>query len=386
MTEKKKTRLRIGAAFISGCIVTIVILLAVGAVSGYVRVSKNEYNGLKQFYDKYAKLDTIYSEIEKYYYNDIDEDDMLTGVCRGLVAGLGDPYSVYMTEEEYESWKISATGDYSGIGITFSSDNNGFIILRVMEDSPAEEAGLKVGDYVIAVDGKDYSDMEMMARAIRGKAGSRVEITYYRDGSEKTVNIERRKITEKSVSSKMIDEKTGYISITSFIESTADDFYKALSDVEKRGADKLILDLRDNGGGLVDACTKVADEFLDEGIITYVEDKNKNRKTYDAEDGKTELDTVVLINENSASAAEILAAAMKDNGYETVGEKTYGKGVIQITTELPDGDALKLTVMQYFSPKGNAVNKKGVQPAYVIKDDENTKKDEQLEKALSLMQ
>ena len=182
----------------------------------------------------------------------------------------------------------------------------------------------------------------------------------------------------------MLDDSTGYISISSFIESTGNDFKKALKDIEDKGAKNLVLDLRDNGGGLVDAAVEVADQFLDEGVVAYVEDKNKNRNDYDAEDGKTDLNTVVLVNENSASASEILAAALQDNGFKLVGQNTYGKGVIQSTAELSDGSAIKLTIMQYFSPDGNKIHKKGVKPDYEVKNEEDSSTDAQLEKALSL--
>ena len=183
---------------------------------------------------------------------------------------------------------------------------------------------------------------------------------------------------------KILSGNIGYIKLTSFIKSSYDDFKTALSELEKKNVKGLILDLRDNGGGLVNTCIEIADEFLDEGIVTYVEDKNKKRNEYKSEDGKTDLKTVTLVNENSASCSEILAAALKDNGIKIVGNKTFGKGVIQSTMELSDGSALKLTIMQYFSPKGNVINEKGVTPDYEIKNVENSSKDEQLEKAMSL--
>lgn len=182
----------------------------------------------------------------------------------------------------------------------------------------------------------------------------------------------------------MLDGNIGYISISSFIETTGEDFSQALKELEEDGAQGLVLDLRDNGGGLVDACVQVADEFLDEGVVVYVEDRDGNRTDYDAKDGKTDLKTVVLVNENSASASEILAAALQDKGFEIVGQTTYGKGVIQSTAQLEDGSALKLTIMQYFSPDGNAINEKGVTPDHQVANEENSGKDAQLDEALSL--
>ena len=309
----------------------------------------------------------------------------MEGAYKGLVAGLNDPYSSYMTAEEYETWVATATGEYSGVGITFTQDEDGnFVVVSVTDDSPAADAGIREGDIIKTVDGQEYSDLDVIGNAIRGEEGSEIEITYIRDGEEKSVTMTREKITQHSVEHRMLDGNIGYISISSFIETTGEDFSQALKELEEDGAQGLVLDLRDNGGGLVDACVQVADEFLDEGVVVYVEDRDGNRTDYDAKDGKTDLKTVVLVNENSASASEILAAALQDNGFEIVGQTTYGKGVIQSTAQLEDGSALKLTIMQYFSPDGNAINEKGVTPDHQVANEENSGEDAQLDEALSL--
>ena len=340
---------------------------------------------MKETYERFDKLEDLYETIDSSYYKEIDEQDLIDGACKGLVSGLDDPYSSYMTKDEYDSWKVSATGEYSGIGVTFSQDkNDNYVIVGITKNSPAERAGLEVGDYILKVDDKTYEDMDVMAEAIRGEAGSKVKINYLRDDDDKEVTITREKITEESVSYKMLDGDIGYIQLSSFISSSAEDFSDALEALEKKGAKGLILDLRDNGGGLVEQCIEIADEFLDEGVVTYVKDKNGKKKEYKAEDGKTDLKTVVLVNGNSASCSEILAGALKDNGCKLVGEKTFGKGVIQSTAALDDGSALKLTVMQYFSPKGNAIQDKGIKPNYEVKNPKNSDTDKQLQKAQSL--
>ena len=207
----------------------------------------------------------------------------------------------------------------------------------------------------------------------------------YHDGKEKEIKLIRDKIILKSVTWEMLDDETGYIKISSFLENTGEDFDKALKDVEAKNAKGLILDLRNNGGGLVDQCVEVADEFLDEGVVCYVEDKNGKTETYDAADGKTNIPTVVLINESSASASEILAGALKDNGFDIVGTKSFGKGVIQTTLTMNDGSALKLTIMQYLSPDKHVIHEKGIKPTVKVKDKEETEADEQLEKAEDLL-
>ncbi len=385
LTKEKFIAILVAAFLVGGAVTAGGCLAVCKGALGYVSVSKSEYDEMKDTYNRFAKLEQLYETIDSSYYKDVDEIELVDGACKGLVEGLGDPYSSYMTEDEYENWKSSATGEYSGIGVTFSQDKNGnYVVVGVTKDSPAEKAGLKSGDYITKVDGKTYDDMDVMAKAIRGEAGTKVKLNYVRDGEEKEISITRRKIVEKSVEYKMLDGNIGYIKLSSFISSSADDFSEALKALEDKGAKGLILDLRDNGGGLVEQCIDIADEFLDEGVVTYVEDKNGKKQEYKAKDGKTELTTVVLVNGNSASCSEILAGALKDNGCKLVGETTFGKGVIQSTAELDDGSALKLTIMQYFSPKGNAIQDKGITPDYEVKNSENSSTDKQLEKALGL--
>lgn len=333
------------------------------------------------------KMGTIKSYIDAYYLNDYEEQDLIDGAYEGYVAGLGDPYSSYMTKEAYDSWMASATGNYSGVGITFSENEDGaFEVLEVNPGSPADKAGVVPQDLLLSVDGKTYTDSEVMASAIRGKKGTEVTLMIYHDGEEKEIKLIRDKITLQSVTWEMLDGETGYIKISSFLENTGADFSKALSSVEAKGAKGLILDLRNNGGGLVDQCVEVADQFLDEGVVCYVEDKKGETETYDAVDGKTNIPTVVMINESSASASEILAGALKDNGFEIVGTKSFGKGVIQTTLTMDDGSALKLTIMQYLSPDKHVIHEKGIKPTVKVKDKEQTEADEQLEKAEELLQ
>ncbi len=384
--KKKRLVIYVVAAFLAGAAVTGGACAAVfnGAL-GYVKVSKSQYDDMSEVYERYGKLDQLYDTITSSFYKEVDEDAMMEGAYKGLVAGLNDPYSSYMTAEEYETWVATATGEYSGVGITFTQDEDGnFVVVSVTDDSPAADAGIREGDIIKTVDGQEYSDLDVIGNAIRGEEGSEIEITYIRDGEEKSVTMTREKITQHSVEHRMLDGNIGYISISSFIETTGEDFSQALKELEEDGAQGLVLDLRDNGGGLVDACVQVADEFLDEGVVVYVEDRDGNRTDYDAKDGKTDLKTVVLVNENSASASEILAAALQDKGFEIVGQTTYGKGVIQSTAQLEDGSALKLTIMQYFSPDGNAINEKGVTPDHQVANEENSGKDAQLDEALSL--
>ncbi len=374
MSIRKKTFIFwLCAAFFAGLIIMGAICATIMHSPGYKLNSDD-------------KLSEIKGYIDQYYLNDYDEKDLAEGVYEGYVAGLGDPYSAYMDKETYESWMVSATGNYSGVGITFSENDNGsFEVVSVNPDSPAEKAGIEAGDLILMVDGKTYTDSDVMASAIRGKKGTDVTLTMSHEGKEKEVKLTRDDIIMKSVDWKMLDDGIGYIEINSFIDTTGKDFSDALDKVEAEGARGLVLDLRNNGGGLVDECVDVADEFLDDGVVCYVEDKDGQTETYDAKDGKTKIPTVVLINDGSASASEILAGALKDNGFELVGTKSFGKGVIQQTIEMGDGSALKLTIMQYLSPDKHVIHKKGIKPTVEIEDDEKTEEDEQLEKAEELL-
>ena len=371
--KKRNFILILAGVFFAGLIVMGAICATIMHSPGYVLKSDDKLTELKGY-------------IDKYYLNDYDEQELINGVYEGYVSGLGDPYSAYMTKEVYDSWIISATGNYSGVGITFSENEAGdFEVISINPGSPAEKAGVEPGDLILKVDGESFTDADIMAAAIRGKKGTDVKLTISHDGKEKEITMTRDEIIIRSVTSEMLDDGIGYIKVDSFIDNTGEDFSKALDKVEAENAKGLILDLRNNGGGLVDESVEIADEFLDEGVVCYVEDKNGNTETYDAVDGKTKIPTVVLINEGSASASEILAGALKDNGFELVGTKSFGKGVIQTTIEMDDGTALKLTIMQYLSPDKHKIHKKGIKPSVEAEDDEDTEEDEQLEKAKELL-
>ena len=387
MYEPKKTKrgvpvvifvICIFLALFMGAIVTLVAGALITAGNGG-SVGTSAAGG--DYVDQ-KKLESLKKQIDRYYINEYDENDLKEGAYKGYVEGLGDPYSNYMTKEEYKEDLESYSGSYSGIGITFNENDNGYYeVFEVSKGSPAEEAGITEGDIILTVDGKRYDTTDEMAKHIRGKEGTKVKLEYSHDGKTVKKELTRKAIHQETVKWEMLDGDIGYIKISSFIETTGDDFDKALESVEKEGAKYLILDLRNNGGGLVDECVSVADQFLDKGVVAHVEDKNGKAETYDAVDGKTDLKTVVLINENSASASEILSYALKDNGFTIIGEKSYGKGVIQVTLPQDDGSALELTIMEYLSPDRHKVHEKGVKPNVKVEDDPDTEEDEQLEKA-----
>lgn len=387
--KKQNMIIAVAAAFLLGCAAALgsVLLVEKGFIGGMVKVPQEEYQYYQQLDDRYAKLNQIYNDITANYYKEPDESNLETGMYKGLVAGLGDPYSSYMTSEEYQAWSDSVSGEFEGIGINFSMNTKGeFVILSSIPGTPAEAAGLKSGDRILAVDGKVYADLELLSGAIKGKAGTKVNLTYEREGQQKDVTIKRAKIVNQTVSSKMLKSDIGYIAITSFEEHTAEDFQTQMDTLQQKGAKSLVIDLRDNGGGLVDAGVEIADTLLGEGLITYMQDRSGKKQYIRSDKDAVQLPCVFLVNENTASTSEILAAAVKDDGTNPlVGTTTFGKGIVQSSQQQKDGSSLKLTIMQYFSPKGNVIHGKGVKPDYVVKEDEKSTNDKQLSKAVEIL-
>ncbi len=331
---------------------------------------------------RYDKVNELWDIIEKNYYIEPNEEDMKDGLARGLFIGLGDKYSAYMTKDEYESYETSVTGEFDGIGVTFQMNKDGeFEVISTVKNSPAEKAGVKKGDIITKVDGKEYDDADKIGAAMRGKSGTTVKVTYERDGKENTVTLTRAHIVTETVTSKMLDDNIGYIKISAFEEKTDADFESALSEMESKAARGVIIDLRDNGGGLVKSGVNIADKLLGKCVVTYMEDRKGDKEYYRSDSNCTQLPYVILVNGNTASASEILSAAVKDKGRgKIVGTQTYGKGVVQVSGKLSDGSGYRLTIMQYFSPNGKAIHEKGVKPDYVVKG-----KDAQLKKAEELI-
>ena len=360
-------------------------------------ISGSDYDGLVDIARKYAKADSLKDYIDERFYQPVPEEDLTEGMYYGMFEALDDRYSAYMNSSEYEQLTISTTGDYSGVGITMSVTEDGRFVYAaaLTEDAPAWDSGIMVGDIIWKVDGVEYSgsQLDICAANVRGEAGTKVVLTIVRGEQILDFTLTRARILSKTVSSRMLDGGIGYISISNFENPTYDDFMKALKEIEGQGARGLVIDLRDNGGGLVTSCIKVADELMDKGTVVYTEDRNGNRDYYTTEDGRTKLPYVILINGYTASASEIMAAGIQDNGEGIiVGSKSYGKGIIQEVKALADGSAVKLTIMQYFSPNGSVIHKVGITPDYVVDLTEDCYDeqgwlvdDRQLDKAVDLL-
>ena len=340
------------------------------AYPGYVTVPEITYNGYKDIADKYERAEDIIAYIEDNYYREVDSDVLMDGMLHGLVDALGDPYSEYLSSEEFETLMMSYEGEFYGIGVSITNRDGVIYIVSPIDNTPAQRAGVRAGDVITHVDGVAYSGEELDAAVnhMRGEAGTSVNVTIVRDGVAKEYTFVREKIVVETVRSSMLEGNVGYIRISEFENNTASEFKTALKAMEKANVTGLVVDLRSNPGGLVDQAVKVADEFLDESVVVYIEDKEGNRDYYSARSGKTKLPVVFLCDGGSASASEILLSAMKDYKVgEIVGETTFGKGIIQeFGTLWSDGAGLKLTILEYFSPNGNAIHGIGIEPTVPV--------------------
>lgn len=344
-------------------------LVVTGAVfTSYQKVLFPKGNALSDV-KTVQKLNYLEELIDEEYLDEKDESSLREGLYAGLLAGLKDPYSTYYTAEQYKELNTSNEGSYVGIGAVLQKDDTGGAkIIQLYEGGPGEQAGLRKGDVIKAVDGADVTDKETsdIASMVRDSEKASVMLTIQRENEEnpRDVKVEIRDVEIQTVSHEMLSEDTGYIRISEFSEVTSDQYKKAFADLKDQGMKKLVVDLRDNPGGLLTAVCGVLRQILPEGLIVYTEDKNGKREE-EICDGKNELDMplAVLVNGNSASASEIFAGAVKDYGIGTiVGTTTYGKGVVQTIQPLTDGSAVKITIAKYFTPKGNDINKKGITP------------------------
>jgi len=337
-------------------------------------------------YRQYKKLVKLTRAINDDFYKKPDSDMMETGVYKGLFAGLGDVYSSYYTEEEMKQLLESSSGKYVGVGMTVGADKEtGRIkVESIFDKSPAQESGIKKGDFIVKVNGKTYTyqEMDIAVKNMRGKAGTKVKISIIRGNSSIEKTITRREISIQSVESKVLEGNIGYIAIKSFDENTAEDFKAALTALEIRKIKGLVIDVRDDGGGLLDVVEEIADRILDEAVIVYTQD-NKGHKEYlkSSAKEKVNLPIVVLTNGNSASASEILTGAILDNKAGiSIGTTTYGKGLVQEVVPMRDGTGYKLTTAQYFTPNGSYINEKGIKPTIEVKSEKD-----QLPRAISYL-
>ncbi len=336
-----------------------------------VTIPKSEY----EHYQQYAALDQIAAYIGEYYYIDTDFDALLEGAKRGMVAALDDPYSYYYDSEQFSDMWEDDEGEYAGIGIQISASylTQLCTITRAFEGSPAEAAGLRKGDILVTVEDIDVTiyTLQDAVDTMRGTVGEPVHLSVLRGDEILEFDVVRANIHVNRVSSIMLDDNVGYILLYEFAGDCAEGFATHLNALANQGMKVLILDLRDNPGGWVSDAVDIAGNFIDGGVVTYLEDRAGNQEFYKADAGKMDIPIVVLMNGYSASSSEILAGALQDYGLATVvGDQSFGKGVVQsvipLGTDMENTDGMQITSAQYYTPNGNSLNKVGITPDVAI--------------------
>lgn len=376
----------------------LVVALAAGGVKF---VQQRQYNGVLSDSSHVQKIEYLEKMIDQEYLGEVDNAELAEGIYAGLVYGLGDVYSRYYTADEYAQETASTDGAYAGIGVSIQKNKNGGVqIAECYEGGPGAEAGLQTGDVITAINDTDVTDMELsdVVSLIRENKDNTIVLTVFRENEEKSreISVDVTDVELPSVFGEMLDKKTGYIQITQFTGVTPQQYKDMFTELKDKGMERLVIDLRDNPGGLLTSVCDILREILPEGLIVYTEDKYGNREEETC-DGKHQLDMplAVLVNENSASASEIFAGAVQDHEVGTiVGTTTYGKGVVQELRQLSDGSAVKLTVSNYYTPNGNSINKVGIKPDVEVKlasellnkDEITHEEDNQLQKTLDVIE
>lgn len=372
-----------------------------GGTEDTVTISREEY----EYYQQLKQVAGLMDAVNQYYYKEPAQQDMLDGACAGLLAGLGDPYTFYYAPKAWKQMWEEDEGEYAGVGILISSNYKTGLctISRVFKGSPAEAAGVQRKDILYRVGEDLYVTPETLQEAVdimRGTPGEPVDVTFLRDGEELTFTLVRAEITVNQVESTMLSDDIGLIALYQFAGQCDEEFDKALNDLIAHGARGLILDLRDNPGGWVDAGQRIADLFVDKGDLCYLVYRDGSEDhCYLTHDGKVDMSLVILVNEETASSSEILSAALRERaGATLVGVKTYGKGVVQAVLPMMSGEeeaGFQITVAEYLTPEGNHVHETGLTPDVEVplaEDDiggydfADTEKDPQLKKAIEVMQ
>lgn len=351
-----------------------------------------------------GKVQKIERFIDSYYLDEINPDQMADSIYKGVVAGLGDEYAAYYTREEYQTITEKTSGTYCGIGayVTQNTETGAITIVKPIADGPAEKAGLQAEDIIYAIDGNKVTgeDLSEVLARIKGEAGTDVTLQILRGGESDYLDftLTRAEIKDDTVSSRMLTDQIAYIAVSSFEEVTTEQFGAALESLQGQGMQALIIDLRDNGGGLLNTAVQMLDQMLPKGLVVYTEDKKGiAEKFYAEDDDEITVPVAILVNGNSASASEVFSGAMQDEGKaKLIGTTTFGKGIVQTIFDLEDGSALKMTTSKYFTPKGRNIHGAGLKPDIIVELDKNTlqqkdasgqeKPDNQMQAAIDYLQ
>lgn len=384
---------------VSAFMAVILLILSVAAVciaKGYIHIGVNgdvyiqsdavtDSDGIGSEVE--GKLNAIDSVLESFYFGDVDDETAKDNIYKAYLSSYGDKYTMYYTADEYKALKESTNGKFYGIGAVCQlSGEGGVLLVDVYDNGAGYQAGLRSGDRVVNVDGRDITDMELSSAValIKGDKGTSVTLKVIRGTERLTFSVVRDAVEAKTVSYTLLDNNIGYLSISQFEEVTTKQFKAAVEDLQSQGMKGLVIDIRNNPGGLLDTVVGMLKYMLPDGLIVYTEDKQGNRKEYKGQDNdEFNLPLAVLVNGNSASASEIFAGAIQDYGKGTIiGTQTYGKGIVQTVKPLTDGSAIKFTIAKYFTPKGQDIHGKGVTPDMVVEYDTDADVDTQLDAAI----
>lgn len=329
--------------------------------------------------------------VETYYVKDVDTTKMVDGAIKGMVSSLDDPHSIYLDQKLYKELIELTEGSFGGIGVVMQYDKDKKIVsvISVLQDTPGESAGIKPGDQILAVDGKSTDDFsfDQIAAHIRGPVDTAVTLTIKNADGQKDVQITRAMIKTPTVNHKMLDNGIGYIRIGMFSDNTGKEFTDAYQDLQNQAMKGLVLDLRANPGGLLTSCVEIAKQLVPKGNIVSIVNHDGKKEVYTSELAENKYPIVVLIDENSASASEILAGALQDTQAATlVGVKSYGKGSVQQVIPLGEGTALKLTIAKYYTPNDRLIDGIGIEPDIAVKLDMSSGADNQLQAAIDALE
>lgn len=382
--------------------VVVIMFFSLGlgffACLSFVKIFNNGRSYMALSNDLSKFVDTYYA-IKDNYYGELDNEKLVDSAIKGMISAVGDEYTSYSDTNDADNFKQTVSGIYEGIGCTVGVNlDNKIVVVDMFKDSPAEKAGLKVGDIIIKIDGEDFVGKSStdMSNYVKFSKNSKVVLTIIRDEETMELDVERKKIEIPYVSGEVItkdDMKIGYIDISLFSSTIYDQFKRELEELEKENISGLVIDVRGNSGGYLSGVTDILNLFLKKGDVIYqLESGNKKQIKKDTTKEKRDYPVAVLVNGGSASASEILASAIKEsyNGY-VVGTKTYGKGTVQQTTTLPDGSMVKYTVQKWLTPNGNWINEVGVEPTDIVEldisyaENPSMENDNQLQKALELV-
>lgn len=384
---------------VSAFMAVILLILSVAAVciaKGYIHIGVNgdvyiqsdavtDSDGIGSEVE--GKLNAIDSVLESFYFGDVDDETAKDNIYKAYLSSYGDKYTMYYAADEYKALKESTNGKFYGIGAVCQlSGEGGVLLVDVYDNGAGYQAGLRSGDRVVNVDGRDITDMELSSAValIKGDKGTSVTLEVIRGTERLTFSVVRDAVEAKTVSYTLLDNNIGYLSISQFEEVTTKQFKAAVEDLQSQGMKGLVIDIRNNPGGLLDTVVGMLKYMLPDGLIVYTEDKQGNRKEYKGQDNdEFNLPLAVIVNGNSASASEIFAGAIQDYGKGTIiGTQTYGKGIVQTVKPLTDGSAIKFTIAKYFTPKGQDIHGKGVTPDMVVEYDTDADVDTQLDAAI----